>query len=260
MLHDVFGTFSESESSVTELDLTEAATFLQSLCESMQCYYDDEASRAEEARKLLISFINVPIQKTILGKSETDGSATLLIGTSTMIYYLIFEGKKELGSTNSDPFMQGLAYSINSYTTGIKEGGLECSIPCFIITIAGPHFGISGCINAKSFVQYQQLTPLFSLVHVPGCGFSRDLLYSLIALKKAVQKVQAIKIHKTISNYPYFLKFTAKDGNDYDIEYTKRISGLVFQAKLLLNGTVTHDVIVKFSSQYGCEPHNHCAD
>ena len=78
------------------------------------------------------------------------------------------------------------------------------------------------------------------------------------------KRLLAIPIHehKTISDYPYFLKFATKDAV-YDIEYTKRISGLVFQAKLLLNGTGTiayDDVIVKFSSQYGYEPHNICAD
>ena len=110
--------------------------------------------RAEIVRKLFFCFLDVIIQPTWWRNSETDGNATLMVCSfNSMIMHLIVEAKKELGSTSSDPFMQGLA---NSYTDGIDDG-LDRSVPCFNIVMAGPHFGV--------FVQYQQLTPLFSLAY-----------------------------------------------------------------------------------------------
>lgn len=262
VLHDVFGMFSaESSSSVTdtELELTKAAEFLQRLSKDMCKYYDTEAERAHALREHFLQFFE---GVSIACTEGTEGSVTLTVFTKKnekwlMITCVVIEAKKELGSTGSDPFMQALAYSIKSYAAGIKNG-LDCSIPCFHIVMAGPHFGISGCINAITFVQYQQLTPLFSLVCLPGCGFSHDLLCYVIALKKAFKKVYYGIEHKMMSDYPYFLEF-GMDGKAYKIKYMRRIQNLVFQATLTdTDGKSTRLVVVKFASQYGLDAHRFC--
>lgn len=71
------------------------------------------------------------IQPTRCRNSETDGNATLMVCSfKSMIMHLIVEAKKELGSTSSDPFMEGLA---NSDTDEIDDG-LDRSV--FLVSIS----------------------------------------------------------------------------------------------------------------------------
>ena len=255
VLHEAFGAFGQK--SFTDKEIQCGTEFLHTLCSSMQHYYDNEADRASMVRDLFTSFLKLPIiPSEVADHLTTDGSAAMVVDDGDgetkrkQVTYVVFEVKKEEGSTGYDPFMQAFAYSYVSFSKACLR---RRSVPCFLIIISGPNLAISGSINADTFVLYQQLTPNFSLVLVEGLDFPSDLLFSLLALKKAVNDVTQIKLHKETSDFPFFSTFM-KDSKPHHIKYTGKIKGLVFKADLKAADS-TAEVIVKFSYRYGYPQH-----
>jgi hypothetical protein len=253
LLHSVFGKFlDDCKASPTADDVR----FTLTLSGAMSEYFIVKEDRARCFRELLAGYLGISIKGVEIGGTITDGS--WIIGPENYLGMNI-EVKNEPGH-NGDPYIQNIAY--------YKEYLLEASqiatkrLPCFLISLTGPNFGISNVIYGDKITADMYPCTL----RFPSHYYHIEPFANILgALRKAIQNLdeyyRAIPlIEQGQREYPYFDSFTSSDGNLVRFKYHERLVSysFIFIVDVEDATELPQQLLVKFTRNYGEEAHRAC--
>jgi hypothetical protein len=234
------------EVSSTDYAFVDALT--RSMCEAFHL----EGDRVKAFHSLFNQYIGRYLSTIMIKSSVTDGSFTWGNGA----LYCNLEVKVEKGSGRGDPYMQNIAFYINSLPDSTSASN---QYPCFLLELCGTAFSVSGILNTNHHIVCDPLSPTYQLLCYQEFNMFLAITKLFASLRKALINLGPIEFNKgflPISSFPYPSSFSdRRSGSQFQIQYLKKMKKLLFSAKIL-NSDMR--VIVKFCSRYNQDVHLFC--
>ncbi|KAF9232355.1 hypothetical protein BU15DRAFT_90679 [Melanogaster broomeanus] len=235
--------------------------FAGKLANAMSDLYDDKAQRIQVVDKV---FKEVHLNFNILGKLPP---------------YVIAEFKNEAAVSASEPYMQALAYYLESTKTyAPRMSGF--ALPCFLLVVFGPYVVFAGAVwNLRPVVQVLS-TPLVFHYHSTDTQNQLTIARHMAAFCKAVRTLKEHYEHLSSSLsvdgdglantsshdllFPYPTEFKSLDDESTNnIRYAEQLEEDGKKTRLIFFGTLQEDpsvqICIKFTRRYSKEAHLHCA-
>ncbi|CAG8525366.1 13799_t:CDS:2 [Ambispora leptoticha] len=173
--------------------------FTYKICYEMAKFYGKEEDHQKVANKMLKVYLDHPMELLTIHGAHTDGTVS-----HSKYREANFEYKCDDCNSDASPYLQNCSY----YLVFCKERENSPSFcvtnfPCFLVTIAGPYFSISGAVLADVAI-VDPLTPVFPLIWQKHDEMMLSISRAFRALKKSLQILDQYydQVEKLVQNIP----------------------------------------------------------
>ncbi|KAF0467817.1 Protein kinase-like domain containing protein [Gigaspora margarita] len=246
LYNSIFGQFKDFCEEDPEKEDNE---FTYNFCCKMAEIYNDEEDRQDDANKMLREYLDHPVQPISIKRKKnnsnirsahTDGTIS---HSRTFKYHGVnFEYKCEDCSSQTSPYLENCGYYLVFCNEQKNQPSFRVTnFPCFLVTIAGPYFSVSGAVFADVAI-VDPLTPVFPLIWQKHDEMMLSISRTFRAIKKSLQILdhyygqvdeQARKNPRTVHpKHPLFPEVTI-DRECYSVQIIRHIDGyLLWEATL----------------------------
>ncbi|KAF0392168.1 Protein kinase-like domain containing protein [Gigaspora margarita] len=222
--------------------------FTYDICNEMAKYYEKEEDRQDVANKMLEKYLGPSVELLTVKRKKSDGSLKDARTDGTMSFSKYrganFEYKCDDCSSGTSPYLENCSYYLVFCNEQANRPSFDVTnLPCFLVTIAGPYFSVSGAVLAE-FAIVDPLTPVFPLIWQKHDEMTLSLSRTFRALKKSLKILdhyyeqvdeQARKIPQTINpEHPLFPEVTI-DGECYSVQIIRSIGNYLLWEVTLSN-------------------------
>ncbi|KAF8119269.1 hypothetical protein EV363DRAFT_1200607 [Boletus edulis] len=266
LLHPILGQFADD---CRELELSAEDHLLAGDLEiAMSKFYKDEAARVEGVSMVLIK------HKIHLNVSSKIPNSRYVMDADMSVdkyRYVIAEFKNEAGGTQAEPFLEAIAYYVES-TRELAPKIPRSPLPCLLLAIYGPHIVFAGATwNRRPVVQVLSMPVAFHIHHTDD-RLQLTVARHMAAFRRASEALRTY--YEQIGDIPIPLSTcppAAKALFPYPTSYgtltgnavkTFQYKTQVVEKKLVFFATQDDDgscICVKFTQTYSVEAHQHLA-
>ncbi|KAF0520563.1 Protein kinase-like domain containing protein [Gigaspora margarita] len=222
--------------------------FTYKFCYEMAKYYEREEDRQDEANKMLEKYLGPSVELLTVKRKSSDGSLKDARTDGTMSFSKYrganFEYKCDDCSSGTSPYLENCSYYFVFCNEQANRPSFdETNLPCFLVTIAGPYFSVSGAVLAE-YAIVDPLTPVFPLIWQKHDEMTLSLSRTFRALKKSLKILdhyykqvdeQARKMPQTINlEHPLFPEVTIDD-KCYSVQIIRQIGNYLLWEVTLSN-------------------------
>ncbi|CAG8552742.1 8891_t:CDS:2, partial [Racocetra persica] len=116
--------------------------FTYNICKKIADFFKSEEERQTTANKMLSTYFGYEMQPLVLPHSRRTDST---ISYSSVYHGLNVKFKWENCCSNTSPYLENCGSFLNFCKEKEKEHSFHVTnFPCFLVTIAGPYFSVSG--------------------------------------------------------------------------------------------------------------------
>ncbi|CAG8649032.1 10803_t:CDS:2 [Racocetra persica] len=180
----IFGKFKDF---CEEAPKVEDNHFIYNICKKMADFFKSEEERQTIANKMLSTYFGYEMQPLVLLRSRrTDGT----ISYSFVYCGLNMEFKWEDCCSNASLYLENCGYFLNFCKEKEKEHSFHVTnFPCFLVTIAGPYFSVSGTVLSDIAI-IDLLTPIYPLIWQKDNEMMVSISRTFRALKKSLKLLE----------------------------------------------------------------------
>ncbi|KIK77136.1 hypothetical protein PAXRUDRAFT_835096 [Paxillus rubicundulus Ve08.2h10] len=274
LLHPVFGQFIDDchTHAITEED----NNLVEELANVMSALYATEDKRVNAVSKVLAGYwLDLRLNGKVQGTPYvTDADISAKIDGHPHPY-VIAEFKNEAATSSSEPYVQAVAYYLES--TRMYASKMSGSVlPSFLFILFGPYIVFAGAVwTLRPAVQILS-SPLAFHYHSTDTDNQIAAARHMAAFRKAVRSLKKYYealpgsgLTNTLSHpmlFPYPTSFTSLDDNKKtSFNYTEQLAEDGAKSKrLIFFGTLTEGsaeaaICIKFVQRYSRDAHLHCA-
>ncbi|KAG2363360.1 hypothetical protein BDR07DRAFT_1608884 [Suillus spraguei] len=275
LLHPVFGQFIDDcqTHTITEED----NNLVNELANAMSALYQTEEMRVQAIKNVLARFhLDFQLYRKVPGTAYTTDALMSVAVRNNQHPFVIAEFKNEVGSSISEPYMQAVAYYIESTRTLAPQMS-RFSLPCFLFIVFGPYIVFASAVWTSRPAAQILSSPLVFNYHSTDTYNQIAAARHMAAFCKAIRSLKGYyetlppesELTNTLSHpilFPYQTSFTSlDDGSNTCFKYTGQLDEDEGASKrLVFFGTLTdrpaEDAIcIKFVRHYCQEVHLRCA-
>ncbi|CAG8797648.1 3845_t:CDS:2 [Gigaspora margarita] len=196
--------------------------FTYNICNEMVKYYEKEEDRQDVANKILENYLGYSVELLIVKHKNSNGNLKEARTDGTMSFSKYrganFEHKSDDCSSGTSSYLENCSYYLVFCNEQANSPSFcVTNLSCFLVTIAGPYFSVSGAVLAN-FAIVDPLTPVFPLIWQKHDEMTLSISRTFCALKKSLKILdhyykqvdeQARKIPQTIHpEHPLFPEVT----------------------------------------------------
>ncbi|KAG2029989.1 hypothetical protein BDR03DRAFT_879427 [Suillus americanus] len=275
LLHPVFGQFIDD--SRTHTITEEDNRLVDELANVMSALYGAENERVDAVSKVLAGYglgflVKCKVKGTVY---ETDAEMSVDVHNNRHPF-VISEFKNEAATSSSEPYMQALAYYLES-TRGFASKMSRSALPCFLLIIFGPYLVFAGAVWTLRPAAQILSSPLAFNYHCTDTDSQMAAARHMAAFRKSVRALEryyemlppeselADKLRHPIL-FPYPKSFKGlEDNRERGFEYTEQLEEEDGMPKRLIffgtlsDGQAEAGICIKFVRHYSRDAHLHCA-
>ncbi|KAG2335614.1 hypothetical protein BDR05DRAFT_971585 [Suillus weaverae] len=275
LLHPVFGQFIDDcqTHTITEED----NNLVDELANVMSALYGAENKRLDAVSEVFAEYrlgfrLNGKVQGTAY---VTDADMSVEVNNNRHPY-VIAEFKNEAANSSSEPYMQAVAYYLESTRTFASRMS-GSALPCFLFILFGPYIVFAGAVwTLRPAVQILS-SPLVFNYHSTDTENQIAAARHMAAFRKAVRSLakyyETLPLESELANtsshpilFPYPTSFTSLDDNSKTcFDYTEQLDEDEGKPKRLIffgtlaEGPAKAAICIKFVRRYSQDAHLHCA-
>ncbi|KAG1853978.1 hypothetical protein F4604DRAFT_1591359 [Suillus subluteus] len=272
LLHPVFGQFIDDcrTHTVTEED----NNLVDELMNVMSALYETENKRMDAVSEVLTKYrLSFRLNAKVPGTAYVMDADMSIDVHNSHHPYVIAEFKNEAATSSSEPYMQAVAYYLESTRTSASRMS-GSALPCFLFILFGPYIVFAGAVwTLRPAVQILS-SPLVFNYHSTDTENQITATRHMAAFRKAVKLLERYyetlppesELTNTLSHpilFPYPTSFTSlDDGSKIYFKYTEQLDEDGGMSKrLIFFGTLTEGpvICIKFVRRYSQDAHLHCA-
>ncbi|RIB05470.1 hypothetical protein C2G38_2219556 [Gigaspora rosea] len=215
--------------------------FTYKFCYEMAKYYEKEEERQYEANKMLEKYLGPSVELLTVKRKNSDGSLKDARTDDTMTFSKYcganFEYKCDDCSSGTSPYLENCSYYLVFCNKQANRPSFDVTnLPCFLVTIAGPYFSVSGAVLAE----YAIVDPLTPQVDEQARKMPQtiNLEHPLFPEVTIDDKCYSVQIIRQIGNYLLWEVTLSNEQGPNKKAYVKAIQ----QRKYSLN---THQLLAE---------------
>ncbi|KAG2029998.1 hypothetical protein BDR03DRAFT_1017658 [Suillus americanus] len=269
LLHPVFRQFIDD--SRTQTITEEDNRLVGKLANVMSALYGAENERVDAVSKVLAGYglgflVKCKVKGTVY---ETDTEMSVDVHNNRHPF-MISEFKNEAATSSSEPYMQALAYYLES-TRGFASKMSRSALPCFLLIIFGPYLVFAGAVWTLHPAAQILSSPLAFNYHCTDTDSHMAAFWkSVRALERYYEMLPpesklANKLRHLIL-FPYPKSFKClDDSSETQFKYTGQLEEEDGMSKRLVffgtlsDGRAEAGICIKFIRHYSRDAHLHCA-
>ncbi|KAF0386851.1 Protein kinase-like domain containing protein [Gigaspora margarita] len=169
--------------------------FTYDICYAMAKYYDKEEKRQDKANEMLEEYLGYSVELLTIKRKDSDGNLkdARTDGTVSFSKHRVanLEYKSDDCCSNTSPYLENCSYYLvfcneQANSSSNSPSSYVTNFPCFLVTIAGPYFSVSGAVLADIAI-IDPLTPVFPLIWQKHDEMMLSVSRTFRALKKSLK-------------------------------------------------------------------------